>query len=198
MELRLVRLEVLPLSIKPVEDTRFSLRIILVLGIVLLLYGIVFTLVGLLVNVQDSLLSGAIIGAIMLGTLLEPGFGRYRVDIKPNKIRNQGIFNSMINAAYSFLLIGLFFGLIGLLFLGSIEGLDIGLFLGMRGFLFIGGIAFIQHFILRCILFHSGFIPWNYARFLDHCTERLLLQRVGGRYRFIHKSLQEHFAAMRE
>ncbi|MGG6238759.1 hypothetical protein ACQ4N7_08975 [Nodosilinea sp. AN01ver1] len=27
-------------------------------------------------------------------------------------------------------------------------------------------------------------------------TDRLLLQRVGGRYRFIHKLVQEHFAAM--
>jgi hypothetical protein len=34
----------------------------------------------------------------------------------------------------------------------------------------------------------------NYARFLDYCTERLFLQRVGGRYRFIHKMLQDHFA----
>ncbi|MBW4582140.1 MAG: hypothetical protein KME42_21450 [Tildeniella nuda ZEHNDER 1965/U140] len=189
---------VLPLSIEPVKDTKFSLKIIFVLGIVSLLFGIVFTLVGWLANVKASLLSGAIIGTIMLGTLLEPGFGLHKVDIKPNKIRNQGIFDSLSNATYSFLFIGLFFGLTGLLFLGSIEGLNIGLLLGMRSFLFVGGIAFIQHFILRCILFHSGSIPWNYARFLDYCTERLLLQRVGGRYRFIHKSLQEHFAKMGE
>ncbi|RUS93602.1 hypothetical protein DSM106972_095920 [Dulcicalothrix desertica PCC 7102] len=44
--------------------------------------------------------------------------------------------------------------------------------------------------------YFSGYIPWNYARFLDYCTERLFLQRVGGRYRFIHKLLQDHFAQM--
>jgi hypothetical protein len=39
-------------------------------------------------------------------------------------------------------------------------------------------------------------IPWNYARFLNYSTERLFLQRVGGRYRFVHKLIQEHFAKM--
>ncbi|MEH2055123.1 MAG: hypothetical protein V7K97_02850 [Nostoc sp.] len=42
----------------------------------------------------------------------------------------------------------------------------------------------------------AGYIPWNYARFLNYCTDRLFLQRVGGRYRFLHKLLQEHFAQM--
>jgi len=52
------------------------------------------------------------------------------------------------------------------------------------------------HFSLRLILYRNGSIPWNYARFLDYCTKRLFLQRVGGRYRFIHRLLQEHFAAI--
>ncbi|MBG1240551.1 NACHT domain-containing protein [Nostoc sp. NZL] len=54
----------------------------------------------------------------------------------------------------------------------------------------------VQHLFLRRILYRNGYIPWNYARFLDYCTERMLLQRVGGRYRFIHKLLQDHFAEM--
>jgi len=37
-------------------------------------------------------------------------------------------------------------------------------------------------------------MPWNYARFLNFCTEKLLLQRVGGRYRFVHKLVQDYFA----
>ncbi len=53
-----------------------------------------------------------------------------------------------------------------------------------------------QHFALRVILYCNGYIPRNYARFLDYCTDRLFLQRVGGRYRFIHRLLQEHFATM--
>lgn len=31
----------------------------------------------------------------------------------------------------------------------------------------------------------------------DYCTDRLLLRWAGGRYRFIRKLLQDHFAAMR-
>jgi hypothetical protein len=58
------------------------------------------------------------------------------------------------------------------------------------------GVACIQHLALRYVLYLRGYIPWNYARFLDYCTERMLLQRVGGRYRFIHKLLQDHFAQM--
>ena len=54
----------------------------------------------------------------------------------------------------------------------------------------------IKHLSLRLVLWQSGTIPWNYACFLNYCTERLLLQRIGGRYRFMHKLLQDHFAKM--
>lgn len=59
-----------------------------------------------------------------------------------------------------------------------------------------GGVPCIEHLVLRLLLYLNGYIPWNYAHFLDYCTDRLLLQRVGGRYRFIHRLLQEHFAGM--
>ncbi|EKD09169.1 NTPase protein [Arthrospira platensis C1] len=51
-----------------------------------------------------------------------------------------------------------------------------------------------RRFVLRLILGFSGIMPWNITRFLDYCTERLILQRVGDRYRFIHRLVQEHFA----
>ena len=57
-------------------------------------------------------------------------------------------------------------------------------------------LSLIKHLSLRFILYFNNYIPWNYARFLNYCTERLFLQRVGGRYRFIHRLLQEHFATM--
>ncbi|KOP23109.1 hypothetical protein AMR41_27770 [Hapalosiphon sp. MRB220] len=71
-----------------------------------------------------------------------------------------------------------------------------GLFLGLLIGITTSGMPVIKHFILRIILWFNAYIPWNYARFLDYCTERLFLQRVGGRYRFIHKLLQDHFAQM--
>jgi predicted NACHT family NTPase len=74
--------------------------------------------------------------------------------------------------------------------------LIVGLLFGVFRWQATGGLFCIQHFSLRLVLYFNGYIPWNYARFLDYCTERMLLQRVGGRYRFIHKLLQDHFAQM--
>jgi hypothetical protein len=59
-----------------------------------------------------------------------------------------------------------------------------------------GGQAVLQHFTLRLILYFKGFIPWNYAKFLDWASDKLFLQKVGGGYIFIHRSLMEHFAEM--
>ncbi|NER81246.1 MAG: NACHT domain-containing protein [Leptolyngbya sp. SIO1D8] len=78
---------------------------------------------------------------------------------------------------------------------GSISGFIIGIIWNLSS-KSISGINCLKHVCLRLVLFYEGNIPWDYARFLNHCTERLLLQRVGGRYRFIHKLVQEHFAAM--
>lgn len=46
------------------------------------------------------------------------------------------------------------------------------------------------------ILWSSGKAPSNYAKFLNYCTNRLFLQRVGGDYRFMHDLLRKHFAEM--
>ncbi|MBD2536962.1 hypothetical protein H6G97_50255 [Nostoc flagelliforme FACHB-838] len=77
-----------------------------------------------------------------------------------------------------------------------ISSLMFGLFFGLLVEILRSGTSVIKHFALRLILYRNGYIPWNYARFLDYCTERLFLQRVGGRYRFIHKLLQDYFAQM--
>ncbi|MEB3310135.1 MAG: NACHT domain-containing protein [Snowella sp.] len=63
-------------------------------------------------------------------------------------------------------------------------------------FVFFGGLACIKHFSLRLILWQSGTIPWNLARFLNYCVERRLLLRVGGHYRFLHRELLDHFAQL--
>jgi hypothetical protein len=73
----------------------------------------------------------------------------------------------------------------------------IGLLLSLFfGFSFGGGISCIQHFSLRVVLWQSGTIPWNFARFLNYCVERRLLLRVGGRYRFLHRELLDYFAQL--
>ncbi|MEO1390309.1 MAG: NACHT domain-containing protein [Cyanobacteria bacterium J06634_6] len=56
------------------------------------------------------------------------------------------------------------------------------------------GQVLIQHFCLRVILWWNRCAPWNYARFLDFSARRLLLQRAGGGYMFMHRSFMEHLA----
>jgi len=65
------------------------------------------------------------------------------------------------------------------------------------GFLF-GGSAFIQHFIIRFILYRSGCMPWRYVHFLDYAAERILLRKVGGGYIFVHRLLQDYFASLNQ
>ena len=79
---------------------------------------------------------------------------------------------------------------------GLVVGLVAGLAFGLLGGLVFGGVAFIQHFILRFLLWCGGAMPWRYVRFLEEARERILLQRVGGGYRFIHPLFQEYFASL--
>jgi hypothetical protein len=108
---------------------------------------------------------------------------------------NQGIFRSIRYSVFfafsSYLLAGLVAYLIG--FPGEFWS-TFGLFLG---FACGGGAAALKHLILRLILYLRRDIPWNYARFLNYCTERLFLQKVGGGYIFVHRMLREHFAHMK-
>lgn len=97
----------------------------------------------------------------------------------------------------SWLMGGLIYGLIYGLYVGLLDGPRSGLTLLLLGGLSGGGTACFRHLTLRLILQDMGYIPWNYARFLDYAIERLFLQKVGGGYIFIHRMLLEHFAQMR-
>ncbi|MEM6402749.1 MAG: hypothetical protein AAF757_21390 [Cyanobacteria bacterium P01_D01_bin.116] len=74
------------------------------------------------------------------------------------------------------------------------EALSFSIFAGLTIGIIYSGQPVIQHFILRLFLWFTGVIPWNYAKFLNYCTNRLFLQRVGGSYRFMHDLLRQHFA----
>ena len=124
-------------------------------------------------------------------------------DIENRKIPNQGILYSAYDAIFINFITTVFFIFIYILIAfyvpGSnkfeppkaiIFGLSFGLFFG---FIF-GGFALIQHFILRFILWCNGSIPWNYSQFLSNATKQGFMLQVGGRYRFIHDLVREHFA----
>jgi hypothetical protein len=57
--------------------------------------------------------------------------------------------------------------------------------------------ALVQHLALRFILLRHGYAPVRYDHLLNYCADHLFLQRIGGRYRFMHRTLQNYFSAMR-
>lgn len=163
--------------------------------------GARFFLLGLILGGGLELGVGVLLG---LFSLL---FGGFTSDELPMKsVPNQGIRQSLRNG----LRIGAGGGLLAFLltypvlfalsrypsnstFLYAVyAGLAVAL---LSGFGF-GGYATISHFALRIVLWRNGSIPWNYARFLDHCAERIFLRKVGGGYIFIHRMLMEYFASL--
>jgi hypothetical protein len=112
-------------------------------------------------------------------------------DIPNKRLPNQGIFNSTFYSGFICLA-----SVLGAELLNAFQGLRIITFGGLIIGFNLGGKACIRHFTLRLILYYQGYIPWNYARFLDYATERIFLQKVGGGYIFIHRMLLEHFAQM--
>jgi len=153
--------------------------------------GLFFRLLGLIVG-----LSAGLIGAVFSGLSREI--------IETKTVPNQGIRLSARNAIFGGLIVGLLAGLSAGLIVGLSAGLIVslsagliaGLNAGALGALWYGGLDIIQHYTLRLILIIQGHTPRNYARFLDNSVNLIFLQRVGGGYRFIHRVLLEHFAAM--
>ncbi|GAB4189840.1 MAG: hypothetical protein Fur006_31470 [Coleofasciculaceae cyanobacterium] len=203
-------------EIKPVEALKWSwvkagrgLFMSLFLG----LCGGLITMFGLGVIGWLTFGIGAGLGLGLCRALYD---GLANSDIETRTVPNQGIYQSATNAVISLLsfvlsivvILALSYLLSSLSYLWSIQvnflviGINFGLYMGLiwllRSNLVLAGAACIQHFILRVVLWWNGYIPWNYARFLDYATERIFLQKVGGGYIFIHRLLLEHFAQMGE
>jgi hypothetical protein len=162
-----------------------------------LIAGLSFVLIGWL---SSGFYTGSIVGLI-LGLLLWLTFGPLffliqgeSIDLKTQP--NQGIKRSATNALVIGLVSGLYFGLPVTFLFGSSAGLFMGLYGGLIGGLVGGGTACMHHFTLRLILYQNNYIPWNYARFLDYARDLQFIQQIGGRYRFMHDSLRDHFANM--
>ena len=165
--------------------------------------GLTFAAIG----AANGMVFGVFIGAL-LGVLQ----GFTGPDVERRTTPNQGIRQSARNVGVFFLtgmlIVGLPYGLLNLAaawvlartmpdFADFVRlGLGGAALIGVLG-AFVPAAACIQHYTLRATLWCQGSIPWGYARFLDHATDRMLLQRIGGRYRFIHVLLRDHFAAMK-
>jgi hypothetical protein len=59
-----------------------------------------------------------------------------------------------------------------------------------------GSSAVIKQHALRLTLWRSGYTPFKFIKFLDHCAKLNVLKKVGGGYIFIHRMLLEYFAAL--
>lgn len=120
-------------------------------------------------------------------------------EIEKTNIPNQGIWRSLQNTLLFFTIltpIGVLLSF-GRYSDNIYEIIGISLTVGILAALGGGqrsGIVLIQHFVLRLFLWMNRDIPWNYARFLDYASERILLQKVGGGYIFVHRLLLEHLA----
>lgn len=172
----------------------------------MLFWWLFFVMLGGLIGrlfsgLGDGLIFGLTGGLIfaLIGGLIG---GIQKCEINQKVSINQGFWQSLWKNLILSLLSGLIGGLLSGLIGGLIGGLGDGLIFGLAGgliFVLIGSIGvgeLLKHAILREILYSNGLAPWNYAHFLVECSDCLLLQQVGGRFRFIHKTVQEHFAAM--
>jgi hypothetical protein len=145
--------------------------------------------------------------AAVLGALAGALSGATGADVERRLVPNQGIRHSARNvllfAALGTLIIGVPYGVFNLfiaalatrtlptsadwLRLGVGSGLPFGVLAGL-----LPGAACIQHFALRFVLWASGNMPLKYVTFLNFATRQRFVQRVGGRYRFIHTLLRDH------
>jgi hypothetical protein len=188
-----------------------KLRQRLIMGLIMgLIIGLI---IGLIMGLIMGLIIGLIIGLIM-GLIMGLIRGLEQ-ELKERSRPNQGIWNSLQNViwttAFSYPLGVILSASLSLLGEGSVKNPDwlhlfssalpnsllVGLFWSLLfGVCVGGGLGCIKHFFLRLVLWQSGTIPWNFARFLNYCVERRLLLRVGGRYRFLHRELLDHFAQL--
>lgn len=153
--------------------------------------------------------------ALIIGIPIGMLFAITSLNVERKITPNQGIIKTAKNIVTfvlfgEFILGGVLSIVLGLLFILVDQGnlidfqyldyLDIFL-IAILSFMIYGTLipafSVVQHFALRVILYWQGFIPWNYAHFLNYATERLFLQRIGGRYKFIHDFLREHLALIR-
>ena len=106
--------------------------------------------------------------------------------LTPNEGIHRSLKKGVIGGLFFALVLGLLFGLLFGLIYALVAGLSFGLVAGLRKAL--------QHYLVRFWLAHSGIFPWKAVPFLEDATTRILLQRVGGGYRFVHRLLLDYFA----
>jgi hypothetical protein len=181
---------------KSKEEVIIGLVFALTIGLIVwLVFGATFWMIN---ELMFWLVFG-FLGGIIIGLVVKLDEDKIDTINKPNQGIRKSAKNTITISLISFPAGMLLYALLRVatgqpveLFRVLNSGLGLALFLGI-GF---GGLACIQHFVLRLILWWTGAIPWNYARFLNYAAERRFIKQVGGCYRFIHNLLRDRFAEM--
>lgn len=153
-----------------------------------LCFGILFySLTILVISFAVFLLLGFVLSHADIGYLSH--------NSQSKRTPNSSILNHLRRTLFvgvvSFLLLACLFWIVR----DAATGLMIGSSASLLVILLFGN-PVLQHLLVRIILWKDGNIPWNYARFLMYCSERSIIQRTGGCYRFVHSIVQKHFASM--
>jgi len=182
-------------KIKMIESLEFPWRKIVSWASYYFLTTMVLTFLGIF-SLKDAV-SGSIFAVIIIVLFSL----RSSSEKTTRRYPNQGFIETAKHSVIFYLLATpLFMSFLylrqGLIFEEAVE-LEVVVTLGLIFALLVGyfcaGVACIQHIVLRLILWWSGAIPRNYQHFFSYGRELGLIQQVGGRYRFIHDLLREHF-----
>ena len=165
---------------------------------------------GLIVGLMTDLIGEAIYAAVsyaltgalifgLIGGLIDGFTDRVKADkTNPNQGMKLSWKNSLAAFLVTWLTIGLSLGVIGRVEFWQGYQLIRVLSSGLSSRLIVGvdrgGSAVIKHYALRLILWLSGYTPFKFIKFLDHCAKLILLKKVGGGYIFIHRMLLDYFA----
>jgi len=157
-------------------------------------FGVLFKFVfGLVLRVMSPLAFFLTAPAFAYWGMLVCGLSDKQFPKHDHRTPNEGIRRSVRLGLLTALLVSSLPGLISGLVIGPINGLALGVFgivfLGLRD----GLQAALRHYILRFYLWQAHLFPWHAVRFLDDARSRMLLQRVGGGYSFVHGLLLDYF-----
>ncbi len=158
--------------------------------------GLILTLIA---EILESLLYGYNGSIRTLLTLLLAGFilgGLSGSGTTAKSRPNQGVWLSLRNAAIAAVMLALPMALLTGILRDMPYALNIGVLSALIAAALFGGSVFVKHFLLRGLLRLQHSLPWRYTRFLDHAAQLIFLRKVGGGYIFMHRLLQQYFAAL--
>ena len=109
---------------------------------------------------------------------------------------NQGVWLSLRNACIAAVVLALPMTFLTALIRDPIYALNIGILSALIAASLFGAGVFVKHFFLRALLRMQRSLPWRYSRFLNYAAQLVFLRAVGGGYIFMHRLLQQYFAAL--